>query len=45
MSQKDGFGTKILQGEEISSAGKNEGDGGIFSAELKPPKSISGEFK
>ena len=26
-----------LQGEEISSAGVNDGDGGIFSAELKLP--------
>ena len=41
----DGFRTKILQGEEIFSAGKNDGDGGVFSAELKPPKSISAESK
>ena len=34
----DGFRTKILQGEEISSAGENDGDGGVFSDELKPPK-------
>ena len=39
----DGFRTKILQGEDISSTGENESDGGVFSAELKPPKSISGE--
>ena len=26
-----------LRGEEISSAGENDGDGGVFSAELKPP--------
>ena len=39
----DGFRTKILQGEEISSTGENDGDGGVFSAELKPPKSITGE--
>ena len=39
----DGFPTKILQGVEISSTGENDGDGGVFSAELKPPKSITGE--
>ena len=30
----DGFRTKILQGEEISSTGENDCVGGIFSAEL-----------
>ena len=39
----DGFRTKILQGEEISSTGENDGDGSVFSAELKPPKFITGE--
>ena len=39
----DGFRTKILQGEQISSAGENDGDGGVFLAELKPPKFITGE--
>ena len=39
----DGFRTKILQGEEISSTGENDGDGSVLSAELKPPKSITGE--
>ena len=29
--------------EEISSTGENDDDGGVFSAELKPPKSITGE--
>ena len=38
----DGF-WKILQGKEISSTGENNGDGCIFSAELKPPKSITGK--
>ena len=39
----DGFGTKILLGEEISSTEENDDDGGVFSAELKPPKSITSE--
>ena len=39
----DGFRTKSLQGEEISSTGENDGDGSVLSAELKPPKSITGE--
>ena len=39
----DGFQTKILQGEEISNMGENDCDGGVFLAELKPPKSITGE--
>ena len=38
-----GFRTKILKGKDISSMGENECDGGVFSAELKPPKSITGE--
>ena len=29
--------------EEISNTGENYGDGGVFSAELKPLKSITGE--
>ena len=33
----------ILKGEEISSAGESDGEGSVFSAELKPPKSITGE--
>ena len=39
----DGFRTKILQGEEISSTGENDCDGGVFLAELKPSKSITGK--
>ena len=39
----DGFRTKILQGEEISSTGENNGDGSISPAGLKPPKFITGE--
>ena len=39
----DGFRINILQGEEISSTGENDGDGSVFSAELKPPKFITGE--
>ena len=39
----DRFRTKILQGEKISNTGKNDGDGCVFSAELKPPKSTTGE--
>ena len=38
-SQENGAGQvqMDLQGEEISSAGENDCDGGVFSAELKPP--------
>ena len=38
-----GFRTKILLGEEVPSTGENDCDGGVFSVELKPPKSITGE--
>ena len=37
------FRTKVLQGEEIFSTDENDGDRGIFSAELKDPKSLTGE--
>ena len=38
-SQENGAGQvqMDLQGEEISSAGENDGDGDVVSAELKPP--------
>ena len=33
----------VSKGEEISSAGESDGDGSVFRAELKLPKSITGE--